>query len=204
MNLNKLEELSNSEDRSIRQTVVHDISCTDQLMEKLSNDENVYVRSTVASQTISRTLLTKLSTDKDWFVRCNVVINENTPDDILFKLLDDEHQNVKYMFIKNNVYPKQTSIDFVVDKFINETISKHKCFECEGKETPVVASLKCMIALDLNKKIHTKTNFFEILSKDLNCYVRASVANNEHCPKDILEKLKKDECYWVKINADKK
>lgn len=58
---------------------------------KLSTDKDYYVRCRVADNSNAPVdILTKLSTDEDRYVRCRVAENPNTPIDTLNKLSKDE------------------------------------------------------------------------------------------------------------------
>ena len=61
-----------------------------EILEKLSNDEDFYVRACVAQNSnSSEEVLEKLSNDEDFRVRAYVALNPNTSEEILKKLMDD-------------------------------------------------------------------------------------------------------------------
>lgn len=55
----------------------------------------------VRNQKTSKEILTKLSTDKDWSIRCWIAFNPNTPTKILAKLSKDKDSLVKRYAVEN-------------------------------------------------------------------------------------------------------
>jgi len=54
----------------------------------------------------TKKILTILSTDKSWYVRCRVACNPNTPIDVLKKLSTDEDEYVHWYVAGNPNYYK--------------------------------------------------------------------------------------------------
>lgn len=48
-----------------------------------------------AGKYTAKKILTILSTDKDWYVRCKVAMNSNAPTEVLKKLSTDENESVR-------------------------------------------------------------------------------------------------------------
>ena len=68
----------------------------------LSKDKNWYVRCDTANNPNTPIeILTKLSKDKDWWVRCRVASNLNTPKKVLIKLATNGKEPISYCAIKN-------------------------------------------------------------------------------------------------------
>ena len=55
----------------------------------------------------SKEVLTILSKDEGWYVRCRVASNLNTPKEVLKKLSTDESSNVRYWVVNNHNTPKE-------------------------------------------------------------------------------------------------
>ena len=63
----------------------------------------------------SKKILTILSTDESWGIRCRVADNSNTPIEILTKLLGDEDYYVRYLIAENPNTPTDTRIPNLED-----------------------------------------------------------------------------------------
>ena len=71
-----LEKLSGDENWYVRESVAHNLNCTLEILEKLSNDEDWRVRHHVMQNpNCSISILEKLSEDEDWYIKTSALEN---------------------------------------------------------------------------------------------------------------------------------
>ena len=164
----ELEKLSNDENESIRKKVAEKAK-SPSILEKLSNDKEPSIRCGVAeNQNISIEVLEKLSNDKDYDVRCRVTENSNTPKEILEKLSNDEDDSVRWCVTSNPNTSKET-----LEKLSNDE--------------------DYYVRRGVASNSNTSKEILEKLSNDKNPDVRYYVAGNPNTSKEVLEKLSNDE-----------
>ena len=133
----------------------------------------------LAIKSASKEVLSMLSKDAHYNVRCSVAINKNTLIDILEILSKDEHYDVRHWAVHNpNYRVKMTIKEFEMQYALGALSDDEKEKLAKNKNTP--------------KEI------LSILSKDRHIEVRYNVAGNKSTPIEILEVLSKDEDWEVR------
>lgn len=141
------------------------------LLEKLSNNANSNVRTSVARNTSTSTeVLAKLIQDKVSGVRNSVIRNKNLSMEIVSALIDrveakEESEDILSSIVRN----KKTPAEFL-ERIVNLT---------QDEET--------LIGLTFNDRSNEAT-LRKLASSD-NEEVLSSLANNENLPEDVIEKL---------------
>ena len=139
-------------------------------IDKLSIDEKIELAETSKDVNI----LDILAKDKDWYIRCNVAGNSNTPTEILTILAKDKNNSVISFVAKN------TPIEIL-------TILSEEAYWI----------IRSGVAVNYN----TPAKILNILAKDEHGSVRYNVVFNPNVTIGILKELINDEQKWVKDQA---
>ncbi len=194
-----------------------DENLSPEILARLANDKEVYIRQIVASNRFTPTdSLEKLADDQNIVVRCNVTKNKSTPSKVLFKLVNDSSNIVKACNPKTSPYilsqlacegDKNILYELVENPSTpTETIEKIY-YNYKDKYPYIVYMLADHHNLPLNilnvflsenddklvRKILSNPSIpLEILKKfafSKDYYIKLAIASNESTPKEILETL---------------
>ena len=131
--LSYLEKLAQDENSYVRASVAKNINTSVSLLEKLAEDENHLVKEAVAENTNSPiSVLEKLAQDENSYVRVLVAANQNTPSNLLNKLAENEDNNVKDALASN-----QNTPSFVLEKLAENQNKDIRASVAENRNTPI-------------------------------------------------------------------
>lgn len=159
-----LEKLSNDENISVRVFVADNPNTPPDVLDNLSNDDASIKASVARNENTSTETLEKLSTDNKDYVRSAVADNPNTPPDVLDKLSED-----KDLFVKGSVAKNENTPIEVIEKLAHDDTDHIRAAAAQ------------------NKNLSVET--LETLSNDKDIGVLIAVAGNSNTPPDVLDKL---------------
>ena len=172
-----LDKLSHDEEDYIRAAVASNPNTQIGAMFKLAHDYKINVRFIVAKNTSFEVILKKLSKDEEESVRSAVASNQNTSVEIFDKLSKDEKERVRDSVASN----KNTSVE-ILDKLAND---ESKFVRYSVAENP-----------------NTSSEILDKLSND-NDRIRSRVVYNPNTSLETLNKLSNDESEYVRTIAAK-
>ena len=184
------------EEREDFVVLILDAEPSPQVLAKLSNDENVYVRQGVASNTaMPPEALANLSNDEDEYVRWGVAINTATPPEVLANLSDDESVYIRKGVAGNKATPPELLANLSDDDAVRQVVAKNTATPPE-----VLANLSDDDAVRkfVVKNTATPPELLTKLSDDDDDAVREGVASNTATPREVLAKLSNDESVHVR------
>lgn len=155
-------------------------SCPLSILEKMSSHDDKYIRQYVAeNQNITRDIFVKLSTDSDIGVIKKIALNPSCPEEILNKLIYCGILEVKINVLLNNNCPDKI---LRVMSFLKKSVSYQ---EKNDNEQLVLSILK-------NDRVTEQIllNIFERHSCTFN--IVKEIANNNKCSPNMVEKIYKN------------
>jgi Leucine rich repeat variant len=186
-------------------SIARDLQTPIEILERLAQDPNEDVRSTVASnRNLPLATLLQLANDPSSNIRMNIARNSNTPPEILAQLAftDDPGGWIADSLVKN----QNTSVETLEYLGVEQHV-----VNAYNKNTPPTA-LAAQVDYALTQHSKTKINIFELLHGDFECakmpassliklatnseeLIRARVALHRNTPHVVLEQLSNDKSY---------
>ncbi len=189
----------------VRGKVASNSEISSELLEKLANDDDWYVRREAAENLKAPVkLLKKLAKDKEPEVHRGVAENSNTPSDLLNKLSNDKYLYVRSSVASNSKTPEETLTKLTCeeDEFLLHELSKNPNL---SEDILIKLSKKedddKYILMGISENPKTPISLLEQLIKDDELI--QSVAKNTALPIKFLEKLSHSNDVWVRANVAK-
>jgi hypothetical protein len=166
------------------------MSSNQNILQKLSTDENEKFRIAVAKNTSTSLEITRnLSKDKNSEVVVALLTRANLPNDIRKSINSDESLQIKRLI--------HTTSDYVIlDQSIPETLSIETLQKLAADD-----NVKCRQYAARNRNINVTPELLSQLANDTNKIVRLNVVTNKKTPPQVLAQLANDEYNQVRYRV---
>lgn len=193
----ELEKLAEDEDEYVRSSVAENANTPVSVLEKLAEDEDNLVRETVAGNANTHvSLLEKFAEDENEDVRSSVGWNNNTPVPILEKLAEDESEWVRMMVARNANTPAPILKKLAEDENedVRKAVAANAPVEKKAGEDDKVTALQ---RTSLEKTVEKINNWASKAGKPIRCSSDYIVWANEEEVGTFTVKNDKIEGYMV-------